>query len=263
MLASLTSASSSPFVGVIADNRPNPAVKAIAHAANFTYIKLSNRGYGAAINAAARTLPSTVRWILVSNPDVVFRPGAIDAMIDVAQNDDSVGEVGPRILDADGSVYPSARAIPSLRMGIGHAIFGRVWRSNPWTRRYLQNESLGSDEIRAVGWLSGACLLLRRAAFDTIGGFDETYFMYFEDIDIAYRLSKAGYNNIYAPTAEIVHTGAHSTESDSGEMIDAHHRSARIFISQRYPGVALSPLRLALGIGLRVRASIDRAAKHT
>ncbi len=260
MIDSLAAASTRPVVGVLADNSPEPEVEAIARNAGFDYLRLSNRGYGAAANAAVQALPDSVAWILVTNPDVVFHPGSIDSLIKVAESDPAIGEVGPRIYDADGSIYPSARAVPSLRMGIGHALLGKIRPENRWTTRYLQNSDLESREIRSVGWLSGACLLLKREAFDLVGGFDEKYFMYFEDVDLGYRLSKAGFSNVYDPVAEIEHIGAHSTSGESERMIKAHHASASLFIARKYPGFVLAPLRLMLNAGLRIRSSIERMA---
>ncbi|MBC7724663.1 MAG: glycosyltransferase family 2 protein, partial [Burkholderiaceae bacterium] len=107
-------------------------------------------------------------------------------------------------------------------------------------------------------WLSGACFLVRRSAFDSLGGFDPGFFMYFEDVDLGHRLGKAGFRNVYEPSATVTHSGAHSTTSDSGRMIEAHHASARRFLDKKYPGPALFPVRLALNIGLRLRAQIVR-----
>src|SRR5690606_10093760 len=106
--------------------------------------------------------------------------------------------LGPRVLNEDGTTYPSARAVPSLRTGVGHALFTNLWTANPWSRRY-RDDLAPADEARDAGWLSGSCVLVRRRAFDELGGFDEGYFMYFEDVDLGYRLGKAGYRNVYEP----------------------------------------------------------------
>ncbi len=94
-------------------------------------------------------------------------------------------------------MYPSARHLPSLIRGGMHAVIGPLWRSNPWTAAYRQDRLEPSE--RPVGWLSGSCLLLRGAAFDEVGGFDERYFMYMEDVDLGDRLGKAGWQNVYVP----------------------------------------------------------------
>jgi N-acetylglucosaminyl-diphospho-decaprenol L-rhamnosyltransferase len=162
----------------------------------------------------------------------------------------------------DGLVYPSARAIPSLRTGIGHALFANIWLANPWTRAY-RNDTETTPVRRDAGWLSGACLLVRRSVFEQLGGFDPNFFMYFEDVDLGYRLGKLGYRNVYEPAATVIHTGAHSTEGESARMIAAHHESARRFLHKKYSGWYLLPVRIVLDLGLAVRSSaLKRRAGH-
>jgi len=207
------------------------------------------------MNAGVAALPDSVEWVLLSNPDVVLTTGAVDELLAVGESDATIGALGPAILNSDGSLYPSARAVPSLRTGVGHAMFSNLWPTNPWTRRYRHDEELPSGQ-RDAGWLSGSCLLVRRSAFDQLGGFDEDFFMYFEDVDLGYRLGKHGYRNVYEPAAAATHTGAHSTTSDSARMIAAHHASARRFLAKKYSGPLLWPLRAALTVGLVVRSKL-------
>ncbi len=258
LLNSLSAAVDEAYVLAIADN--HPAVGATArrladqHAARYVPLP-SNPGYGAAVNAAVAELPASVEWIVISNPDVVYRAGSLSELMRVAEADETIGATGPAVENADGTIYPSARAIPSLRTGIGHAILGPIWAKNPWTAAYRDGHA-ATGEIRDVGWLSGSCLVVRRSAFDRIGGFDEGYFMYFEDVDLGYRLGKAGYRSVYVPGARAMHTGAHSTQADSSRMVKAHHKSAKRFLAKRYRGWYLWPVRAALSIGLDVRAAI-------
>jgi N-acetylglucosaminyl-diphospho-decaprenol L-rhamnosyltransferase len=92
--------------------------------------------------------------------------------------------------------------------------------------------------------------------FDTLGGFDEHYFMYFEDVDLGYRIGKVGFRNVYEPAAVVTHTGAHSTNSESARMVAVHHDSAQTFLNKKYAGAILWPLRVGLGFGLRFRSAI-------
>ena len=96
------------------------------------------------------------------------------------------GAFGPAIVTPDGQLYPSARALPSLGRGIGHALAGWWWPTNPWTASYRQERE--SPVEGECGWLSGSALLVRREAFEAVGGFDPKYFMYFEDVDLCDRL---------------------------------------------------------------------------
>lgn len=262
-LGSVPTASAGPVTVVVADNAlDDETVKMLSAAASARYLPLSrNLGYGGGMNEAIRTLPPEVRWVLVSNPDVVLTPGAIDALVAVGDSDPRIGAVGPAIM-TDDQVYPSARAVPSLRTGIGHALFANIWLRNPWTRAYRRESSLETTQ-RDAGWLSGACVLVRRSAFDELGGFDEGYFMYFEDVDLGYRLGKAGYRNVYEPAAVVVHSGAHSTSDHSARMIAVHHQSARRFLTRKYSGWYLWPVRVALVIGLDIRSAVlSRRSGH-
>jgi N-acetylglucosaminyl-diphospho-decaprenol L-rhamnosyltransferase len=212
-----------------------------------------NHGYGGAINAAVRTLPTRVEFILISNPDVRVTPAAVRTLASALAARPDLGAVGPRVLNEDGSGYPSARAFPSLRTGVGHALLFTIWPGNPWSHRYLSDRE-GAGEPRTVDWLSGSCLMVRRSAFDAVGGFDEGYFMYFEDVDLGYRLAKAGWKRLFLPTTEVVHSGAHSTTTESARMIRAHHDSAYRYLSKKYDHPLLAPLRWALRVGLDARA---------
>ncbi len=255
-LASIADASALPIVSVVADNLPGEGTaRMLTESAGATYLAMpENLGYGGAMNAAVAALPKDIEWLLVSNPDVVLTPGVLDRLLAVGQESTQIASIGPAIDNGDGTTYPSARAVPSLRTGVGHAMFTNLWPSNPWTRRY-RNDGVVTER-RDAGWLSGACLLVRRSAFNELGGFDTGFFMYFEDVDLGYRFGKHGYRNVYEPSVRVVHTGAHSTNSDSRAMIAAHHTSARRFLSKKYSGWWLWPVRVTLGTGLTIRSAI-------
>ena len=151
-------------------------------------------------------------------------------------------------------MYPSARHLPSLIRGGMHAVVGPVWKSNPWTATYRQDRLEPSE--RPVGWLSGSCLLLRSAAFDEVGGFDERYFMYMEDVDLGDRLGKAGWQNVYVPSAEVLHDKGHSTGRDPARNLAAHHRSTYTFLADRHSNRWQAPLRWTMRAALAVRSRL-------
>ncbi|GEN78286.1 glycosyltransferase [Actinotalea fermentans] len=217
-----------------------------------------NLGYGAAANLGTRG--ATQPWLVVANQDIVWHEGALDALLQAAA-DSGAGSAGPTLLNTDGTRYPSARALPSLRLGVGHALLVRVWPGNPWTRRYQEGadeaEAVRDGEPRAAGWLSGACLLLRRDAFEALGGFDEGYFMFFEDVDLGERLGRAGWLNLHVPAARVTHVQGTSWKSRPAPMIRAHHASARRYLARRYARWYQLPLRVALGLGLRLRERLE------
>lgn len=263
-LASLSLATDRPVGVLLADNgstdgTPEAAVE------RYPNVRLmptgANLGYGTAVNRTVAKLCDSGEWdrfdrewVIVANPDVQWGPGSIDALLEAAARWPRAGALGPLIRDPDGSVYPSARHLPSLIRGGMHAMLGPVWPRNRWTRAYRQ-EHLDPSE-RPVGWLSGSCLLVRRSAFDQIGGFDERYFMYMEDVDLGDRLGKAGWQSIYVPTAEVLHHKGHSTGRDPGRHLAAHHRSTYIFLADRNTGFWRAPLRWTLRGSLAVRSRV-------
>ena len=255
-LDSVTASTDRPRVTVVADNPSEDTLRTveIAQSRGAPVVALNaNIGYGGAVNAAVATLPPEVEYVLVSNPDVRLRPDSIRQLVAALHRDAEAAAVGPKVLNEDGTVYPSARSIPSLRTGIGHVLFSRAWPGNPWTRSYRQ-ERESMELPRPVGWLSGSCLLVRRSSFDAVGGFDEGYFMYFEDVDLGYRFGKAGWRNLYEPSSVVTHIGGRSTATARSPMLRTHHRSADRFLAQKYRGWYLAPLRWTLHVALELRA---------
>jgi N-acetylglucosaminyl-diphospho-decaprenol L-rhamnosyltransferase len=208
-----------------------------------------NLGYGRAANLGAAGARGD--WVVVANPDVVWSPGSLDALVDAAARWPRAGCLGPAIRTCDDQLYPSARALPSLGRGIGHALFGWWWPRNPWTRSY--RSELGAPVEGVAGWLSGACMLLRTEAFEQAGGFDPAYFMYCEDMDLCRRLAELGWQNVYVPSAVVTHTGAHATSRHARRMLAEHHLSLYRYLSRQYPGVWWAPVRAVLAVGLLLR----------
>lgn len=258
-LESTRHASSTPLAVVIADNGSADvdALRAIGESYGAVVVSSGgNRGYGGGIDAALAALDDVLpdvqpEFLLVTNPDVVLAPGSVDELVAAADRLPDGGAFGPQILDEHGETYPSARRLPSLRTGLGHAAFSRLWPANPWSQRYWSTTQVVERE---AGWLSGACFLVRTDLFRELGGFDESYFMYFEDVDLGQRVGLAGRTNVYVPSAVVTHTGAHSTSSNRRRMEIEHHRSAYRYLSRKYRAWWLWPLRLVLRAGLSVRA---------
>lgn len=259
-LASLALATERPVEVLLADNgstdgAPQAAVERYPNVRLFE--TGANFGYGTAVNLAVARLGDSGAaddWVIVANPDVQWGPGSIDALLDAANRWPRAGALGPLIWDPDGSVYPSARHLPSLVRGGMHAVIGPFWKRNPWTAAYHQ-ERLEPTE-RPVGWLSGSCLLLRRSAFRQVGGFDERYFMYMEDVDLGDRLGRAGWQSVYVPSAEVLHHRGHSTGHDPASHLIAHHKSTYIFLADRHSGWWRAPLRWTLRASLELRSRL-------
>ena len=209
----------------------------------------ANLGFGTAANRGVAATGSPL--VLIMNPDAVLRPGALEALAAALEGDDGLAVVGPRVDNLDGTLYPSARRFPALGVAAGHAFLGLVRPDNRFTRRYKMLD--GEPGAKAdVDWVSGTCMLVRRDAFEAIGGFDEAFFMYVEDVDLCWRLWQAGWRVGYEPAARVVHTVGASSELAPYRMIAAHHRSLLRFAAKTVRG----PNRLLLPVvatGLAVR----------
>ena len=255
-LASLATATTRPVEVVLADNGSTdgaPERAARAHASVHVLPTGGNVGYGPAANAGLADRRSG--WAVVANPDIRFEPGAVDELLAVAARWPRAATVGPAIRTPDGQLYPSARDLPSLSTGIGHALLGWVWPGNPWTARYRRERE--APQERTAGWLSGSCLLVELQAFHSVGGFDPGYFMYFEDVDLAARLGERGWLHVYAPSAVVEHEGGHATRREPHRMQRVHHTSALRYLTRRYPGRLRAPLRGALRVGLGGRILVS------
>ena len=250
-LDSLVDATTRAVHVVLADNGSGDgAPEAAAERPGVTLLPPgSNLGYGGGANLGARG--GDEPWLVVANPDITWHKGALDTLLDAAERWPRGGAFGPAILTPGGDLYPSARAFPTLGRGIGHALCGWWWPGNPWTKSYRQEA--GGPVEGPAGWLSGSCMLLRRTAFDEVGGFDPGYFMYFEDLDLCRRLADAGWQSVHVPTAVVEHTGAHSTRRSRNAMLRAHHASAYRYLAGQYGGLRWAPVRLALRLGLAAR----------
>jgi len=150
------------------------------------------RGFGANHNAAFRA--SKGRYFAVVNPDIRLPPLQLQRLCDLLREDKSIGAVGPAVKSSQGVVQDNARRFPNISNLLHRAISGRRVPDYPVN---------GGPVI--VDWLAGMFVIFRRDAFNQVGGFDERYFMYFEDVDICSRLWSNGWAVVYQPDSSIVH----------------------------------------------------------
>jgi N-acetylglucosaminyl-diphospho-decaprenol L-rhamnosyltransferase len=217
----------------------------------------TNAGYAAAANRGIAATTAAV--VAVCNPDLVVRPGTGAVMLD-AFADPGVGAAGPRVLEPDGTTYPSARRDPGLAVAVGHAVLGRVRPANRWSRAY-QGRDADPGVARDVDWVSGAAVWCRRRALAAVGGWDEGYFMYLEDVDLAWRLRRAGWRIRYEPGGVVVHEQGRSTRRHPVRMVVAHHRASLRFCARRWHGVRrLLLVPAAVFLGIRAGAAALGAA---
>jgi N-acetylglucosaminyl-diphospho-decaprenol L-rhamnosyltransferase len=206
-----------------------------------------NLGYGRGVNRGVAAAPVR-RYLLVSNPDVVVHDGAVAALVGFLDGHPNVAIVGPQIVRPDGSVYPSQRVFPNFWLAGLHALLAPLWPTNPFTRRYRSPRKDGS-----VDWVSGAFFLARRDRFEEVGGFDERYFMFAEDMALCWQMRAHGYDVAATPDALVMHIEGVSRARASREMLIAHHRGAMRFEWQTASGWRrlLAPIA-TLVLGLRL-----------
>jgi N-acetylglucosaminyl-diphospho-decaprenol L-rhamnosyltransferase len=206
-----------------------------------------NLGYGRGVNRGVAAAPPR-RYLLVSNPDVVVHDGAVAALVTFLDEHPNVAIVGPQINRPDGSVYPSQRVFPNFWLAGLHALLAPLWPGNPFTRRYRSPRKDGS-----VDWVSGAFFLARRDLFEEVGGFDERYFMFAEDMALCWQMRAHGHDIAATPDALVTHIEGVSRARASREMLIAHHRSAMRFEWQTASGWrrVLTPIA-TLVLGLRL-----------
>lgn len=257
-LSSLRAATAEPLDIVIThQGEPDPAVCAAAEPVQARIIEAGDVGYGRAANLGV--WDTTARFVVVSDPDVVWEPGSLDRLLAAAQRWPRGAAFGPLMHNEQGAVYPSARSVPSLSNGIGHAVCGWWWPGNRWTAAYKQGRA--QPEERTAGWLADTCLLLRRDAFDAIGGFESEHLIYLEDLDLGERFAKAGWHNVYVPSAVVIATSRQQGRTDRSRLMADRHRSVWSYVSRRYQGWRWWPVRVVLRGGLGLRALIVKITR--
>ena len=202
-----------------------------------------NRGFGAACNQGAEQAGEHVLFL---NPDAEVVPGALAALLAALRARPRVAIAGPRLVYPDGGPQPTRRRFPSLDVLLLEST-PLEWRRPAWGAlgRYRLR---GQPEVAGrVDWLSGACLLLRTAAFREVGGFDPAFFMYFEEVDLARRLAARGWECWYEPAAVVVHHSSRSADQDIAARDRRYYTSKYRYVERYFGAAAARAVRLAGG----------------
>ncbi len=184
-----------------------------------------NMGFAKAVNRAIKN--GNAPYVLILNPDTLVLPGLLKATLRYMENHPEVGVLGPGILDSDGVVQGSARSFPNLLTALfgRKSILSKIMPENPITREnILTGRSDGMNPME-VGWVSGACMLVRRDAINSVGPLDERFFMYWEDADWCRRMWRKGWKVIYFPESSMIHHVGVSSESNIFRSVLEFHRS--------------------------------------
>jgi len=195
----------------------------------------SNLGFGAAVSlVAARTVGD---WIAPANADVAVTPGALRRLLETGERHAEAGILAPRLLLPDGSTQHSVFPFPSVRVSL--LLGSQLWRLSPaLADRLCLVGAWDPDRDRSVPWAVGAFLLARRPLFDQVGGFDERQWMYAEDLDLAWRVHRAGFSTRYVPDARVGHQESAATSQAFGSRIRARHMTASYAWLRRRRGAA-------------------------
>jgi GT2 family glycosyltransferase len=165
-------------------------------------VNTRNLGFAAGANQAIRATSTDIVFLV--NPDSTVRPGSLAALERCLLEHPRAAAAGALILNTDGSVQPTKRAFPTLWQSFLHATVGTFWPNNPGTRAYVLADA-SFDEPRPVDWVASTAVALRRSAFDAIGGYDESFFFFVEDVDLCKRLRDAGWEIWFEPGAVVTH----------------------------------------------------------
>ena len=216
----------------------------------------ANLGFGRAVNIGARAAHGEL--LAICNPDCTLEPGALANLADFLERNPTAGVVAPMILDSQGGRYPSIRRFPSLWVSAVHAALGLVWPSNPVSRYYrsASDQPLGTDR-----WASGAFLMLSREFFLDVGGFDDRYFMFLEDVELCRRIIGKGRAIGYDSRARVVHHQGRSSVSRPYFVLAQHSLALWRYANQTLEGADRLALPLvAVGAALRFAIGAVRAA---
>ncbi len=230
------------------------------------------------------------RYLFILNPDTLVMPGALDKLVAFADAEAlthpdppsptgrrresatplplgegqgvranqgvRVGIVGPKILNPDGSLQYSCRTFPNPVAALfRNTPLGKLFPHNRYTREYLMTD-WDHNSVREVDWVSGSAMLVRKSVYDQLGGFDEQFFMYCEDMDLCYRAWQAGYKVVYYPEAVIIHAIGRSTDLVANRMIRTFHLSMYRYYKKHYARRTPFWIRPLVPIGLALRASL-------
>lgn len=208
-----------------------PFVRVIANTENVGFTRGNNQGLAV----------SRGRYVLFLNPDTDLAAGALAAMLAFAEANPQVGILGPQLRYGDDSKQSSRRRFPTMATFFMESTVVQQWwpRNRVLSRYYMLDRP--DDAVSQVDWVVGACMLVRRAVLDEIGGFDEGFFMYSEELDLCQRAVNAGWQVVYYPPALVTHYEGKSSE----QVVAARHVrffSSRVRYVRKYHGAAAAAL---------------------
>lgn len=211
-----------------------------------------NRGFAAANNQGLRIAGG--RYLLLLNPDTIVPSRGLAALLGFAEAHPEAGVIGPRLLNPDGSLQYSCRRFPTIRAAMfRHTFLGRLFPHVASMREYLMAD-WDHATPREVDWVSGACMLIRRQAYEQVGELDQGFYWGSEDVDYCFRIHAAGWQVLYTPQPAITHAIGRSTDQAIIATIIRTHRSMhRLYTRHLARGLAA---RALVSVGIWLRAAL-------
>lgn len=218
-----------------------------------------NLGFARASNLCWRRAHRPL--VLFLNSDTVVPQGALARMVAIMNDRGDIGALGPLLKNADGSIQMSFGNMLSLSAELRQKLLNAGYRNGRGPLRgYV--EKLHARE-RTVDWVSGACLLTRRELLERVGGFDEEFFLYSEDVDLCARLRAQGARILFTPAIEIIHHRGRSVETDRDKAYVESQRSRLHFYAKHYGQPRLALLKLYMTTRLSVAYLFHPSARAT
>ena len=250
-LASLRAHAGLPCEVVVVDNASADASADMVRA-EFPEARLirnrENVGFSRANNQGLREAAGA--YVLILNSDAELAPGALPALVALLDARPRVAAVGPRTLNPDGTVQVSfGPALTPVAEWRQRRLVRGVERRDP--AALAEAEAHAAVE-REPDWVSGSCLLARKDALDSVGGFDESFFLYEEDVDLCLRLRRAGWTVVFTPAAAVVHHLGRSMQTDPARVRLEYHRSHLRYYRKHNGALLSAALRAFIGAGAAV-----------
>lgn len=169
-----------------------------------------NLGYGKAINQGVKI--SKGNLLLFVNPDTIFQKNSIKLMVNKINSNKEIGIIGPQFLNSDKTVQITGNGIPfAIEAIFSFSFLKKIFPNNIYFKRYYLPEFNRKVETE-IPAICGACMLMNTHVYKELKGFDEQFFMYFEELDLCLRIKKAGYKILYYPKAKVIHLGGGSSD---------------------------------------------------
>ena len=222
-------------------------------------IEQENKGYGAGLNAGMRV--ASGRYYLIINSDAWVVGDAIERLVAFADEHPDAAVVSPRLSNPDGTLQRSVRGFPTLWRLATEYLFLRKLAPRSRALNAFYGDGFDHDEVRETEFLMGACLLVRREAADTVGLFDEDFFMFSEETDWCYRFRQAGWKVLFTPEAEFVHVGGATTRQNWGPMFREQVRGHVRFLDKHGGPKDAERARRLLLASLRLRGFLFPGAR--